>query len=125
MTLKDDSEQIEHLALKGVGGRPNGNGGVDARILARDTNLQAQPLGSFDREQVIHNLEARFLGVKVQRCDVREETELEPRLIAEKFAGPDEMGRPNVERYLTAESARIFNRLRVIFLQFLESQIVS
>ena len=123
MAIKDNSKQIEDLALKRIGRGPNGNGGDETRVLTPHTNLQAQALGGLEGEQVIHNLKARFLGVKVQGRDIGEETEFQAGLIPQKLAGAKEMGGADVERHFVAEDARLFHRLRVKVPQLLKSRI--
>ena len=93
------------------------------RVLARHPNLQAQALGGLKGEQMIHNLKARLLGIKVQSRDIGEKTELQAGLIPQEFAGAKEMAGLDVERHFVAENARIFHCFRVKLPQLLESKV--
>jgi hypothetical protein len=123
MTFKGNSKQIKDLAFEGIGGGPNGNRALDAGIVACDPDLEAQTLGSFDRQEMVYNLEARFLGVEVQSGDVREEIELKAGLVPEELPDPKEMGGADIQCHLAAESLGVFDCLRGKFLEFLDSQV--
>src|SRR5919107_532662 len=80
VTVEDDAEHVERLALVPVGRAPDGNDGRDVRVLLVQENFQAQAVEALRREEVVVDLEARLLlRPAVGAGDVREHVELEAR----------------------------------------------
>src|SRR3989442_14086925 len=79
VAVEAHAEQVEHLALVPVGGRPDAAGGRRLLVLA-DIELQVEALPLRDRVEVVHDLEGLRPLRPVQRRQVAEEVEAQLRI---------------------------------------------
>src|SRR6266508_6035407 len=56
MAVELDAEQVPHLALEPVGGRPDAGDGRHVRVVSVEPHFQAQPLPVTERHEDVHHL---------------------------------------------------------------------
>ena len=67
MAEEADAKEIEDLALKEIGRRPDGSDRFERRLVAGQANFQPHTLFALHGEQVISQFKARFARDKSRR----------------------------------------------------------
>jgi hypothetical protein len=110
MALEVDSEQVIDLALEGVGARPDRHDGGHSGVVTRKSNLEAEALPRLDRIQMVNCLETRFVGIMIERGNVRKIIEEKAGHVAQELTGPYQTLRPDEKRHFIAKYLSVFNR---------------
>src|SRR3989441_403058 len=98
MAFKAYPEEVIDLALVSIGGRPNGHDRIERWRIARNTDLQTQPLPAFEREQVIDHFEPWLGRIAVHRRQIGEKFKGNARGVAEELAEPEQAPGPDEKR---------------------------
>ena len=99
MTLKADAHQVPHFALVPVSAWPDACHTRHSRLFAAQPYFQAQFAAVFQRIEVVVHRKARMVGKVIDRADVRQQIELQGRIVAQERAdfdqtiGPDDQCR--------------------------------
>src|SRR6185295_6497472 len=75
MAVEDDAEEIPHLALEPVRGRPDAAHRADVRVATGEPHLDADPRAAFEGDEDVHDLEPRIARPEIDGGQLGEEIE--------------------------------------------------
>jgi hypothetical protein len=93
MTFETHAEKVKNLALHPIGAGPDGNQGIDRRVLTTDGGAQTHAVAARDGDQAVVQFEAGLEGEAIDASGIAEQIEIKRGILFALTAGGKEQGR--------------------------------